>query len=164
MKRVAHKILIALVTFAVGVSLSLNWVPQPKTLGYCELVQNAEKHRGREVRVRARLSGDGAHSGYVIYQLECDPIEALASWVTLDEAQTARPEAIELRQKMFAPKLEDTRRQVEVVLRGRFGSEFGTGCWGPKFTISEAAIEQVLSVSEERLPPPSDEMPLRIRH
>ena len=163
-KRVAHKILTALVTFAVGVSLSLNWTLPLRSLAYCELARNAERYHGREVRVRARLLGTETPNGYVIFQLECDDVEALASWVEIAEARVSEPATVELREKMFAPKSEDTHREVEAVLTGRFDGEFSTGCWGPKFKISEAAIEQVLSVSEKPIPRTDDEVPLRLRH
>lgn len=164
MKRHLRKFLIAGLTFVIGVSLSLNWVSPGRVLPYCELAQNAQRYHGSTVRVRAHVSGESP-TIYTIYQSECDPVEALASVVEVAHAAGSDADSQELWERLSAPQDEGTMRKAEVVLSGRFDSQFSTGCWGPKFRLSDVEIERVISISETPLPlSDPDEVPLRIRH
>lgn len=159
-----RKFLIAGLTFVVGVSLSSNWVGPGRVLPYCELAKNADGYHGRTVRVRAHVSGE-APTIYTIFHSECDPVEALASRVEVAHAEVSSPEIRELWERLSGSRGDGAVRKAEVVLSGRFDGQFSNGCWGPKFKISEAKIERVISVSETRLPTFNpDEVPLRIRH
>ena len=152
MKRVAHKILLVLLTFAVGVTLTLNWTTPVPTLAYCELAKNAEKYHGREVRVRAFVTGGGEALRLSTHHPECAPSKVLDSVVEMNRAATLKPEFVELRRRLSAPAPEDMFWKAEVVLSGRFHDESGPahGWLGLRFRISDARIEQVISVSEQR--------------
>lgn len=155
MKRPAHKILIAFLTFATGVTLCLNWTTPTPTLAYCDLAKNAEKYHGREVRVRVFVTGGGAAPRLYTHHTEC-----ASSEVVMDGAAASKPEAVELRRRLSAPVAGGKFRQAEVVLNGRFCEDSSPGIrgWaGPRFKISDARIEQVISVSEQRRPMTAEE-------
>src|SRR5688572_27624283 len=99
MKKLTIKVLIALLTFIIGVGAVMSWFllgknpvkesgPQP--LPYCEVARNPELYHGKVIRVRATLSF-GSGGMYVVE--DCDPVSALASLVELEGSEGSRPKA-----------------------------------------------------------------------
>jgi len=82
MRRLTLRLAVALIAFAVGLAAFAVWRSQ-KTVAYCEVARNAEKYHNKIVRVKATIIfGSG---GMYIFE-DCDPVEALASLVEMDQA------------------------------------------------------------------------------
>jgi hypothetical protein len=157
MARLSFILILALLALAVGfVVLSLSRSPQ--TVAYCEVARNGERFHNEIVRVRARLIFD-SRAAY-IYE-DCDPVEALASLVEMDDASGSDSSGYV--EQLLVQASESSLKQVDVVIEGRFNAEFSTGCWRPKYHIAAQNVEQLSSVSDYT-PPQFGEEGLRMKH
>jgi hypothetical protein len=157
MRRLSLRVAVGLIAFAIGLGVFAVWRSR-KTLAYCEVARNAEKYHNKTVRVKATIIfGSG---GMYIFE-DCDPVEALASLVEMDQADycDTRSYVEELLVRTENPSL----KKVEAVVEGRFDAEFSKGCWGPKFHIAACRVELLTPVSDYH-PPQVGEEGLRMKH
>ena len=159
MTQLTIKVLIALLTFTVGVGAVTSWLmlrkgapkessPQPlpskefnlQPLPYCEVARHPGLYHGKVVRVRATLSF-GSDGMYVFE--DCDPVSALASLVELEDSEGAEPKARNYVDEMLTDQAEFQVRKIDSIIVGRFDGEFSTGCWLPKYRIAATSIEKV---------------------
>jgi hypothetical protein len=149
MTKLTAKLLIALLTFSVGIGAATAYfllgktpakesAPQP--LPYCEVARNPDLYHGKVIRVRANLSY-GSDGMYVVE--DCDPVSALASLVELEGSEHTGSKARSYVEEMLMAQTEFQAKKIDVVIVGRFDGEFSPGCWLPKYRIAATSIEQV---------------------
>jgi hypothetical protein len=159
MTQLTIKVLIALLTFTVGVGAVTSWLmlrksplkessPRPlpsrefslQPLPYCEVARNPRLYHGKVISVRATLS-IGSDGMYVFE--ECDPVSALASLVELEDSEGAGPKARNYVEEMLTDQTEFQVKKIDSIIVGRFDGEFSKGCWLPKYRIAATSIERV---------------------
>ena len=157
MKRLSLRLAAALIAFAIGLAAFAVW-RSPRTVAYCEVARNAEKHHNQIVRVKATIIfGSG---GMYIFE-DCDPVEALASLVEMDRADYSDTRGYV--QELLLGTKDSSLKKVEAVIEGRFNAEFSTGCWGPKYHIAASKVELLTPISHYT-PPQIGEDGLRTKH
>jgi len=148
MRRLTVKLLVALLTFIIGISAATSWFffgnnqrkeSAPALLPYCEVARNPEPYHGKVIRVSATVSiGSGG-----MYILEdCDPVEALASLVELEGSEGASS-AQNYVDEMLTDQTEFQVKKMDAITVGRFNGQHSTGCWAPKYRIAATNIQKV---------------------
>jgi hypothetical protein len=149
MTKLTIKVLIALLTFTVGVGAVTSWLmfrksapkdSSPQPLPYCEVARNPGLYHGKVISIRATLSF-GSDGMYVFEK--CDPVSALASLVELEDSEGAGPKARNYVDEMLTDQTEFQVKKIDSIIVGRFDGEFSKGCWLPKYRIAATSIERV---------------------
>ncbi len=93
-----------------------------------------------------------------IYE-DCDPVEALASWVEFEDGN--RPGYVN---DLLLSDPTQTKT-ADAIVEGEFDAKFSLGCYGPKFRIIASKVE-LTSPVQDYVPPVSEgEGPaLRLKH
>lgn len=142
-KRWLYRLAFGLATFALSLSLTSIWNAHRAT-SLCELEVNPSLYAGKTLRLRAVIQrtqnliiaasvcGAGKASGGA--SVELDPNEA---------AKFALPVS-------SVPSSDHAERiyLMDAVIVGQLDPHFGTGCFGPKYHITNARVERVFSVQE----------------
>ena len=100
-------------------------------LPYCKVAKNEDAYHMRFVRVKAQVQF--RHGDMFIHE-DCDPVEALESWVQIDDA--ARLDEL-LRSDPFQEKT------AYAIVEGEFDAKHSLGCYGPKFRIIASKIKLI---------------------
>lgn len=161
-----RNLIVAAITCSVGyvayIGLGALRTLYRRTVGplpYCQVARNAESYHNTNIVVRARIFFDD--SGVYVYE-DCDPVEALAATVVIDDHHPLIGPA-------FVEKLpvrSDEERHLktaEAVIEGRFDAEASTGCWAPKFCIEATSVKVVSSITDY-VPPESEGAARRLKH
>lgn len=157
-----RKFISIVVALIVGVSAGLGssaiWV-RARVLPYCTVANNADAYHLEFVRVKAKVQFD--HGEIFIYE-DCDPIEALASWVKVENADWPIPGPIHEKRWLLS---DSTTKTADAIVEGEFNAEHSLGCYGPKFRILASKVK-LISPVQDYVPPVSDgEGPaLRLKH
>ena len=142
MKRIFMWLIIAGITFIIGVSAAGSWIiyrQSAPALGVCDLIRNPDSYTSQTVRVRAVLFG---HDEMGLYARDCEGgatyVHAIFDRATWEKFKaTAKPEG-----KYYFMGEWDTYL-VEVTLSGRFEKYTEVECdvrgrqtGGPKFPFT----------------------------
>jgi hypothetical protein len=149
MKWLTVKVLVAVLTFLIGISAATSWfffgknrnkesAPQP--LPYCEVARNPDLYHGKVISVRATLSF-GSGGMYVVE--DCDPVSALASLVELEGSEGVSSKASNYVDEMLTDQTEFQVKKIDAIIVGRFDGENSRGCWAPKYRIAATSIQRV---------------------
>ena len=160
MRRLLCKLASAVLVFAIGLGNFLPW-QSSQTLPYCQVARNSEWYHNRFIRVKARLIlGSG---GMYVYE-DCDPVEALASMVELENESGAS--ARNYVGEVLVTGDRPTVKKVDAIIEGHFDGKFSLGCWGPKYHIAASKIELVSAITdyEAGAAEGTGEIPQRTRH
>lgn len=131
------RLVVGFATFLVGVAVNSTW-RAPRTVSICELDANHERYEGKPVRLRALLTND--HRMITAFSVCSGNLPAAG--LDLDLRDEIKLPMNELENGMSYGKLYLT----EAILTGDLDPDYGgTHCWGPKYHISRARIERVVS-------------------
>ena len=139
MRRITLKILVASLTFIIGVGLASAWLEiRHDPLSLCSISANPTNYDGKLVRVRGDLYV--SRSGVIqLNGIEC----GLRSNAWADVSFGTNPKLIEELRRLSDG---NTFGKAEVVLTGKF-TDRKRSCFAAQFEISEANIERASQVS-----------------
>ncbi|GEM_PF-5770221 len=164
MKSIFHKLIIALLTFVIGVSAYSVWnkynrngnsptilaeaseysVQHGKKINsLCDIEKNPQMYAGKEIRLRA-LFDKWEYGIYASSHCSEDVMGwAFIELVPNEVANFPLPENI-------YPEDEKPKRvyKMDAVIRGYMDESIGRGCWGPKYFIRDVRVEQVIEIRE----------------
>lgn len=130
-----------------------------EALPYCQVARNAEMYHDTEILVNARIFVD--ESGVYVYE-DCDPVEALAAGVVINENSPSI--GLEYVDKLLLSANNKPNRQTaQALIKGHFDAHASTGCWAPKFQIHAEKIELLSSLTEYK-PPQTEGPSTRLKH
>ena len=143
------RLTVLLVTFFLGVGSSAlrNY---RSVINLCDIDANNSRYAGKTVRLHEYLAID---DGYVVVLSLCG--SNTDRWGSNIEYASVQLSSAELKSFIPAAHLRDSESRVlyEVMLVGTFDAPDEIPlCFGPKYHISNARIERVLSVQEFRSP------------
>jgi hypothetical protein len=125
---------------------------------YCQVARNAEMYHNSEILVNARIFVD--ETGVYVYE-DCDPVEALAAGVVIDENSPGiGPGYVD---NLLLSDGHPNMKTAQALIKGHFDAHASTGCWAPKFQIQAEKIE-LLSSLTDYVPPQTEGPALRLKH
>ncbi|MDX6693007.1 MAG: hypothetical protein QOF02_610 [Blastocatellia bacterium] len=141
-KRLLYRLIAVSLAFVIGLGLTSIWKAS-RPMSLCELDANPAPYAGKTIRFRAVVTKT---QNFILACSACGDTAAGAS-IDLDPSEVAKfplPES-------FMSRDEANVRiyAMDAVIVGTLDSDFGPGCFGPKFHISNARVERVLSFSPQ---------------
>jgi hypothetical protein len=140
-KRWLYRLSVGLATFAVGLSLTLSWNAH-RAISLCELEADPSSYAGKTVRFRAIVE----RTKYMVIACSvCGTDTAACVSLELDPGEVAR---FTLPESLITRGEGDQIYLMDAVVVGRLDPHFGLGCFAPKYRVTNARVERVLSVRQ----------------
>ena len=151
MRKIVTSFIAALVTFTIGVLLTVLWSEiSPKRVSLCTLAGNPAAYDGKRVRVEAvgvALSSPFfSENDVVISEPGCGAPDAAWASVHLSPSFKSSPPI-----DGFISSTPGVR-EARVVVEGRFHQSAPSLCYAPPFSIQNATVKPVSPVTSKPLP------------
>ena len=143
MKRLLGRLTLALITFAVGVSIALIWKAN-RALSLCELNANPHSFAGKTIRFRGLTQRMPA---IILAGSACDNEEGAWVSVEFDSRELAKL-PLDVPAARTSGNYLKSIHLTDAVIIGELDPHFGPGCFGPKYHVKNARIERILSSHE----------------
>lgn len=141
-KRLLYRLMVGLITFAAGVGIVSIWKAS-RAASLCELNANPASYSGKTIRLRAVLQ---RIPDVVLAGSDCVTEEAAWASVELGTSDLAKLTLDE------PSKSSDTVYQrihlTDAIVVGELDPHFGLGCFAPKYRVTNARIERIISSNE----------------
>ena len=151
MRRLIKSAISAIVTFTIGVLVSIAWSHVfPRRVSLCMLAQNPGAYDGKLITIEAFGSVTSSpifeENDVIIFEPGCGEPDAWAS-IQLDPSEKRNPE---LEEFINSPTPEI--REAKLVVEGQFDQWASLGCFSPRFGIKAATIKLLSPVATKPLP------------
>jgi hypothetical protein len=151
MRRLIKSAISAIVTFTIGVLVSIAWSHAfPQRVSLCVLAQNPAAYDRKLITIEAFGSVTSSpifEENYVIiFEPRCAEPDAWAS-IQLHPTEKRNPEVEE-----FINAATPEIREAKLVVEGQFDQWASLGCFSPRFGIKAATIKLLSPVATKPLP------------
>ena len=152
MRRLIKSAVSAIVTFTIGVLVSLVWSNTfPRRVSLCTLAQNPAAYDRKLITIEALGSVTSypifGENSIIIFEPGCAEPDAWAI-IQLDRSEKR---SHELEEFIDSPTPEI--REAKLVVEGQFDQWATPGCYSPQFGIKAATVKLLSPVATKPLPP-----------